>query len=213
MPQTVEVTTYAFSELSDDAKSHARDKWREGMSGDNAFAEYVTDTLVTAAKALGFDLDTQTVRLMGGGTRQEPDVSWSGFWSQGDGASFAASYSYSKNAKGKLALEFDGSEPELMSIAQALQDVQRRHFYGLSATITKSGRYSHSHTMSADVSTARDYFLGEADEEIVLQAARDLADWYYHKLEQAYDFETSDDAVSENIEANEMRFTEAGDIF
>ena len=55
------------------------DDWHEG----------VIDSFVEDIEAMGVELDTKPVRLYGGGTRQQPVIHWSGFWSQGDGACFA----------------------------------------------------------------------------------------------------------------------------
>ena len=213
MPQTIEVTVYSFDELSAEAKERAREWWREASASDNDFADHVTDRLLEAAEALGFRIGTHTVRLYGGGSRQEPNVWWSGFYSQGDGASFDGSYSYSKGAAKKLAEHFEGKDlAELQALAHRLEAVQRPAFYSLTASIDQSGRYSHSMTMSASADDTRGHDVKADAEEEIQQVARELADWHWSNLRDAYEWEQADEQVDENIRANEYTFTEQGAI-
>jgi hypothetical protein len=72
MTDTMEPTkTYTFDQLSDRAKTKALDWWASVL--DNDWAHYVIEEAKEQGKAKGFDID---------------DVRWSGFWSQGDGASW-----------------------------------------------------------------------------------------------------------------------------
>lgn len=70
---TVITKVYQFDELSNEAKEKARDWWRDcenqefGQQIELEFAE-------KAAGILGIEFDTRTVKLMGGGTRQEPII-------------------------------------------------------------------------------------------------------------------------------------------
>lgn len=214
MPQVIETTVYSFDELSDAAKESARGWYRDASEGDNSFADFTTDDLLKACEALGVDVGTHTVRLMGGGSRQAPNVWWSGFYSQGDGASFDGSYSYAKAAKSKLAEHFGDSDlVTLVNLAQRLVNVQRRNGYQLSASIDQSGRYSHSGTMSVSVDHGRDYTVKAEDEEELQQVFRELADWFYSNLRDEYEWINSDEQVDETIRANEYTFTEEGTIF
>ncbi len=47
-------------------------------------------------------------------------------------------------------------------------------------------------------------------EDVISQALRDFAHWIYRQLETEYDYQTSDDQISEMIEANEYEFDETG---
>lgn len=51
--------------------------------------EHVIDDFVEFIEEMGFEFDTVSVKLYGGGMRRKPVVHFSGFWSQGDGACFA----------------------------------------------------------------------------------------------------------------------------
>ena len=216
--RTVEQTVYQFDELSDRAKETARDWYRDGMETID-YAESVIEDAARIGDIIGINLRTRTARLMGGGTRQEPHVYWSGFSSQGDGASFVGNYSYKAGSVRALAQEAPtGTEPhhkgnnEVNRICRELAEVQRRNFYQLQAVIGTSGRYAHSHTMQIDVERVDDRPVSDADVETVRELMRDFADWIYRRLEREYEYRHSDDVVDEDIRANEYEVDEDGNL-
>ena len=150
---------------------------------------------------------------------------FSGFWSQGDGASWAGSYNACKLVDKYTRLEptYDlapqkirehaPKDTTLHSIADQLcllariyepvcADIGRRH-----------GRsYVHENTMTLSEWV---YWNGkevdDVDEEIqehiehtLMEQFRALAGWLYSTLEKEYDYLTSDEAVIEALEANEI---------
>ena len=136
---------------------------------------------------------------------------YSGFSSQGDGACFTGFYSYAKDCL-KAVKAYAPLDTELHSIAQRLQDVQRRHFYGLTANLTHGGRYYHENSISFDVTDGmHEYSNLNADtEDTICEALRDFMRWIYSSLEREYEYETSMAAFLECAEANEYEFTENG---
>ncbi|WEF24716.1 antitoxin of toxin-antitoxin stability system [Paracoccus sp. S3-43] len=213
MPEVLEITVFRFEELSDAARDRARAWYRDG-GFDYDWFDFVYEDFQRIAEILGISFKTRTVRLMGGGTRQEPLIWFTGFWSQGDGAAFEGHYSYRKGAAAKIRA-YAPQDAELHRIADALQQVQRRNFYQLTAEATHRGRYYHEYSMA--VAVTRDSPVWQdmtADaEEIVTDDLRDLARWLYRQLEREYDYLTSDEAVDESITANAYTFTEAGRRF
>ena len=123
MSEVIETTVYRLDELSDNAKEKARAWYREG-GFDYDWYDAVYEDFQQIAEILGIDFKTRTVRLMGGGSRQEPRIFFSGFWSQGDGASFEGSYSYRKNASAEIRSHAP-QDMTLHGIADAFQAVQR----------------------------------------------------------------------------------------
>jgi hypothetical protein len=154
--------------------------------------------------------------------RDEP--SFSGFWSQGDGASWTGRY----RAQG---LGYAGLEPlytydwapakirehapqdeELHRIADELCLLAR--IYGPVYAVVRrhDSRYVHSSTMCVsewEYYDERD--MDDVDEKIIdhveealLHAFQALAQWLYKTLEAEYDYLTSDEAVIETLEANEI---------
>ncbi|MDE0171903.1 MAG: hypothetical protein OYH76_11785 [Defluviicoccus sp.] len=100
----------------------------------------------------------------------------------------------------------------LHRIADFLQDVQRRNFFQLGATIRHRGRYCHEHSMAIEVERDSPTWQPPTDgaEDTVTEALRDLARWLYRQLEREYEHQTSDETVDEIIAINEWSFLEDG---
>jgi len=213
MPDIIETTVYRFDELSDAAREKARAWYREGGL-DYDWYDTVYEDFQRIAEILGLNLKTRTVRLMGGGTRQDPCIWFRGFSSQGDGACFESWYSYRKHAPRRIR-EYAPQDTELHRIADALQAIQCRNFYQLRADASHRGHYYHEYCMAISVErdspTAQDMTVDA--EETIIEALRDLARWLYRQLEREYDYLSSDEVVDEAIIANGYTFTEAGRRF
>lgn len=190
-------TAYTFSELSDKAKDKARQYHHDAYISDGFWYRGVLDDAKDVGKILGFGID---------------NIYFSGLWSQGDGACWTGVYRYEKGAPAKVA-DYTGNNAELIRIAQGLQDIQRRNFYRLVASVSAGGYYNHSHTMRADVEDSSDPYrdVGNADGEL-LKLFRDFADWVYNNLRTDYDHLTSDAAIAEDFAANEVLFTADGSV-
>jgi len=194
---------FKFSELDAEAKEKAREWWREASAHDNFFAEYVIDDAVACAAILGIEIARRKARGAGSA------VYWSGFYSQGDGASFEGAYSYVKGAA-KAIRKHAPTDTELHRIADALQAAQRVNFYRLTAGIEQSGHYCHEMTMKVDVERSDGVDVTAGADETVAECMRDFARWIYRQLKHAYEYENSDAQVDETIEANEYTFDEYG---
>jgi len=88
MPQVIATTVYRLDELPDGAKDRARAWYREG-GFDYDWYDAVYEDFQRIAEILGIRLKTRVCRLVGGRTREDPCIWFSGFWSQGDGACYA----------------------------------------------------------------------------------------------------------------------------
>ena len=213
MPDIIETTVYRLDELSDAAKDNARAWYREGGFDYDWYA-FVFEDFQRIAEILGIRLKTRAARLYGGGTRQEPQIAFTGFWSQGDGASYQAFYAYRKNATREIR-SYAPKDTRLHAIADDLQVAQRRNFYQLRADVSHRGHYYHEYCMAISVErdspTCQD--MTEDAEDAVIEALRDLARWLYRQLERERDYLSSDEAVDETIAANEFTFTETGQRF
>ena len=213
MPQVIEITVYTIDELSDAATEAARAWYRESCL-DCEWYDFVYEDFGTICGILGVSLGTTPVRLYRGGTRDKPKVYWTGFSSQGDGASFEGSYAHAKGAARAIRAHAPKDE-ELHRIADALQAVQKRNFHQLHATITQHGRYCHEYTMSIEVERDSPAWQPPTDdaEDTVTEAMRDLARWLYRQLRAEYEHLTSDEAIDETLATNESTFTAAGEYF
>ena len=209
------LTVYRFDALSDRAKDHARDWFREHAAQDfsDFGAESVIEDGARMADLLGINLNTRSVKLMGGGTRQEPNIYWS-VGNRDEDASFAGSYYYRKGSAKAIAAEappeYNGKRQEgnarLNDIAQRLYKAQSRNFYRLQASIGH-GRHWH---MDIDVERGDSKDVSDTDIDAVRECLQDFADWILYQLNAEWEYCNSDEAVDENIRANEYEFTEEG---
>jgi hypothetical protein len=208
--ETVEITLFAFAELSDDAKARARD-WYRYNALDYDCWQFVYDDFESVCELLGITLKTSTVRLMGGGTRHKPCVYFRGFWSQGDGACFEGRYRYRKGSAKKIRA-YAPVDQGLHRIADALANIQRRNFYQVWAECGHRGHYYHEYSMTVDVGRG-DADVSPDDEVTLRECLRDLARWLYGRLEADFEHLNSDEAVDEAMEINAYRFREDGSVF
>lgn len=195
MPRIVERTVYEFHELDDQAKERARMKYREAPL-DCDWSEYVLESAVHAGLLLGITTEPRHIRF-------------SGFYSQGDGASFHGWYQPNFDAVKNVAAEFP-TDSVLANIAAKLTTLQvslrlRSQNY-ISASIVFAGfNYAHSNTM---VLEADDEFA-ENDQHELLTQMRRFADWIYAALQAEYDYLGSDENIDELLQSQE--FDEDGD--
>ena len=202
---------YKFDELSDEAKQTAIESARYM---DVEFFEWWDssyESFAEAADLFGLDIRQTRKSLMDGTFSYDPTIFFSGFSSQGDGACFEGCYAYKKGAL-KAAKQAFPMDSELLRIVRDLQTLQQRNFYQLTATAKHRGCYSHSGCMDITVDRADGKAFSDDDEESLKQLLRDFADWIYSELEKEYDYLTSDEAVAESLRANDVEFTEDGQI-
>ena len=201
--QTKTLTTYSYDELSREAQEKAREWYTTDLELDS---DCVIADFVEVCALMGVGIDTSPVRLMRGGSRQEPCVYW------GDGARFDASYRHRIGAV-KAVKAHAPNETELHRIARSLQDLQKRHFYQLRGTVCQSGRYCHADTMGAGLVDYRtDEDMPDDVTEHFLELMRDLARWLYKQLERHWEYQFDAETVAENIRINDYQFNENGDI-
>jgi hypothetical protein len=205
--KTAEVTIYNFSELSDGAKSKARQWWRDGP--ESFHDETTLDDIHHCADLLGIQLSERSVPQRSGQVRSAPCFYYSGFSSQGDGASFTGTYRYQPGALRDIQA-YAPKDVRLSEIAKRLQVVQRRNFYRLTAAVTQRGRYVHDQSMEISVSLNQVYEPSAADVEEIRDCLRAFARWAYRLLEREYEFQMSDEAVDDLLEINGFEFLGSG---
>jgi hypothetical protein len=194
MPITFTVTAYKANELSAAAREEVLDEFRsinvEGSWWTSIYKEWI-DKL----EKMGFE-DVQ--------------INFSGFYSQGDGASFTA--------KGLDLLPFMRGEKlgnkyrsvlNLTKAGDAWGYVKRDH----------SSIYCHENTVSARVDgvvekseEVVEYTWSQMSElqEYVTRRVRELSKEIYKELEVQYEFLTSDEQVEASLVALEYLFDEEG---
>tara|TARA_R110000765_G_scaffold185144_4_gene290873 strand:+ start:754 stop:1353 length:600 start_codon:yes stop_codon:yes gene_type:complete len=195
--KTVETKVYQFNELSEEAKDVALDNNRDFNTSDEYWYENVIEDAIEIGDLFGIDIDK---------------IYFSGFCHQGQGAQFVGNYAYKKGGL-KAVKEYAPLDTELHSIVKALQDIQRRYFYRLSATVETNGSYSHEMATAIEVEDSQGGYHGYASdeaEEEVKDLLREYMQWIYSRLDAENDYQTSDDAIGESLQANDMEFTVDG---
>ena len=155
--RVIEKTIYQFDELSDAAKEKAREWFRGGIADDNWWSESVIDHAKHVGALIGFEVD---------------EIYWRGFWSQGDGACWAGSVTYSTDCAAAVARECP-QDAEIQRIAQAWRDLQRQNSCQIRGRVSANSRYMRT---SVDADDAN-------------RIVSEFADWIYRALEKGYEFD------------------------
>ena len=208
MPEVIEVTTYSFSELSEEAKQAARDWFVSGSyPHEDEWYEAVQHDAISAFACLGIEAE---------------DFRFSGFGSQGDGASFKGKYCCPGSHLNAIK-EYAPQDETLHAIASRLDVLQvgaqlQYNTYWSTTIYRLSSGYCHSGTMMTSETILGDpdnvdlqYDCAKADKELQ-SCMRALADWHYRQLEAEWDYLHENTYIDECIAENGYRFDEAGAI-
>lgn len=219
MTEVEEKTEFKFSELSDKAKDAARAAHTGEGYLEYDWWDHTYDDAVLMAAILGITISTTWHKNRHGRDYQTTDIMFTGFCSQGDGASFEGSYKLAPNAS-KLIRE-ETNDAVLHELADRLSMLQiTRKLQGLDSFTSKvtrgygSGNYSHSGTMIISIEFDPDSELEEeasvidALDKDITQAMQDFADYIYSCLETEYDWLMSDECVDEYL--SDLKFDELG---
>lgn len=203
MPRDIVTTVYLYNELSPKAQEKAREWWVDLIDSQDYGASVIEDAL-EVAECLGIDIDIK---------KGHPAIYWSGFSSQGDGASFTGIFRPTGEALAKVK-EYAPVGMTLQAIAGELDGAYSLAGDEARCEVTVSGHYCHSYAMDyafPDLDYSGD--SGNRADKLVRSALRRFADWIYMQLEASYWAEVSDEVVAENLEANEYTFTAEGKRF
>ena len=219
MPIEITITAYAYSELQGTAKERAREKLVEWRT-DHEWWDCVYEASKEKGKELGFNIE---------------DIRFSGFCSQGDGASWTGQVKLQTFLEHHLK-ENDPNYAKYTTLLMLIDDGWVENLISISR---KSFMYNHSNTMQFEfaymgyVNATEDGVIGaecplqganvkqlyegiDIDgllydlHEWALREAKDYADEIYAQLEAAYDDAMSDQHVSVMADANEWEFDEMG---
>ena len=216
---------YSFEELSPEAQRNALDELRDINIEYSDWHETVIEDFEGEMKENGLS---------------DIEVSYSGFYSQGDGASFTGEV-YDNKTFMKKCLDLKDSELLDMGDEEKPEDEVSRLRADLLdlgfdsrekltpdnfsiSIIRDSSRYSHENTISGNVVIedvpesiedefphALDEYVGEL-EEMVTKWARATSKDLYRKLEKYYDELQSDEEVKETIIQNDYKFDKDGNF-
>ena len=192
--ETEKFEVYSFKDLK--SNKELKEKVLQNLSDINTDYEWY-DFIYDDAKTIGNYMGIEIGKIW-----------FSGFYSQGDGACFEGHYSFAKNSINNIK-GYAPKDKELHRIVKELQELQKKHFYQLTATIKHRGHYYHSNCTDIQVYKDGNYFDSEELETLL----RDFMEWIYEQLENEYDYATSEEAILETIEANDYEFTGDGKIY
>ena len=227
---------FSFDQLSESAKERARESYREHATDHDWWLNTYEDA-DKIADMLGITISSTPVRLHGGGTRHDPDILFSGFWSQGDGACLQGGWSPVDNPMEIIdqVLAYAPEDDRLHRIAADLAELSERHGRNSPENGTTHVRIAHRghyyHSGCAQFEFTSDGPEGSEDwnelqlmtwhavqrargmdtwEHEVIAALRAFMDWIYRQLEQEYEYLTSDEVIDEYLA--EKEFDEDGNI-
>lgn len=204
---TVDFEVFSYDELGAEAKKKAYELWAEGQCTDNYWYDSVYESVETLFNLFGITLDDK-----GNKHWRRPSIYFSGFFSQGDGASFTGTYRYKKGWKEAVKAEFPTLDLKALSAMNSITSAMSRYFYSPEFTISANGYYCHSGTMSIDQSHYDDKSVAQEDEREILSGFRKLADYVYSMLEKEYYYQTSEDCFLET-DARENEYLANGKVF
>lgn len=198
MPQILQTTVYKYSELADAAKAKARDWFTADNDNDGWGGFLIEEWRDEILPALGFE---------------DAEISYSGFYSQGDGASFVCSVDIVKYCEAFKV-------PLRPMVAKLISDGK----IDVSVWISPNGLrnlYSHENTVLVEYDiqglSPDTWPLLWAHIEAVCQTvqanARLTMRKLYKALEDAYDYEMGEGNVGRILEDNDYLFTEQGQYF
>lgn len=218
-----EEKTYSFEELSPKAQENALDNNRDINVDYDGWEDSVTEEFKEDMREIGIDDIT---------------VSFTGFYSQGDGASFTSEDIETRklfNAVGiksndALNMEVDdersrGENKEFYDLLDTMEDVghlerNRIKPEEIRVTIERTdSRHFHYNTVRANVEIwdepdgwEEPYGFTDDLEDKVTEYVRGLCKDLYRNLEKEYDHLTSDESVKETLISNDYEFDEEGNI-
>lgn len=212
MPQVIETTVYSYEELSPEAQEKAREWFLKDWPHYD-WSEFTDNEFKADLETLGFEgVQTQ----------------FSGFWSQGDGASFDfTGLDLVKLAGASLTTVGHGVETILEEWRGLNTDLLRKALRArgvLSISSTKNGyatHYCHAKTRGAQVEvdsfgSHEPHRINKMADELQVEIevlARKLANHFYSVLETEYEYLTSAEQVAESIRINDYHFTANGNFF
>ena len=193
MSRTAVVTTevFTFSELGPKARQKAIDN-RTEEAGQYWEAGWLVKQWVEKLEAMGFE---------------DVEINYSGFSSQGDGASFTSS---------KFDLCHMLKQFQLISkVPNLFRKFKEYDYFSAHHCTVRSicNNYSHYNTVRVEIEEyAAEHPQQELARELLTEAVRDLCKQIYKELETSYDHDTSEAQAIAYLEDNEEEneFTEEG---
>lgn len=195
-------TTFKYADLGERAQERAREWMRECIMQD---WEPDYDDIQECLACLGFRVHQEDVKTVGGKTRQRPAISYSISWAQGDYASFAADWDADEIDPARLAEHAPQDETLRTACAQLTAIMLARP----QAYAVVKGHDNRAHEIDCFPGPDEDGDITPIEGPLHI-VVNDLAHWMYTQMRDDLEYQTSDEALVETIEANEYDFDEDG---
>lgn len=218
-----------YADLDDKAKEKARDWLRAQAFTDSSDWDHVYSDAVEIGALMGIEIDTRVRKTVRGVAYDEPDIQFSGFSCQGDGACFSATLYAAKFAGSvaRIKAEYPINETlhgiaaqaeaihaqlAVYAVARRLDgnDVETDDYPECSADMRINIKDKDHHGFSTKM--ADDSLCPPEISKAINTFVDDFAYWIYKQLEAEHDYQTSDATLEENITANEYEFDEDGAV-
>ena len=195
-----------YNELSDEAKRKAV-KWMQESNGEHFEPDHLIEEWTHLLYGLGF---------------METDIRWRGFWSQGDGACFTASWGvdgleleevpgYTSDERAKEITAYPEKVRGLYKLLSTVEDDEEQESpIVVGASLEHRGHYCHENSIDYTFDTGGAYPTQEAEEEFK-DWCRDLMHMIYKDLEAEYEWVTGEEYAVEAIDINDYNFNEEGE--
>ena len=223
--RTIELKVYKFNELSDEAKAKVLERHRNWNVDYTDWYDCVYEIWQEKLAAVGFD---------------DAKIHFSGFWSQGDGACFDAEIKALIFAKAHGYNDLECHIIEMFDPRYKIENVNSHYSHENCRDVQYQECYNGLAEMEKVLDTPKDerpLLIGTLEEaeavsllETILQsgsdlrpdlfmslekdmekAREDLSRQIYRDLESEYESLTTDEAVIESLESNDIEFDEDGD--
>lgn len=208
--KTILINLYSFEELDEKAKQKALQAYHD-LNTDYYWWDFIYDDFVTVCEYLGINVDKNAIHF-------------EGFYSQGDGSSFVAEVDFVQllnsianegwreyAPKQEFGFTLPGIDKRVLTLVNntkielAARIISRQRGYGVVVDLGLDdlGKPAKNH----------DLIYGELDklEKWLNNVADILNAFLYRSLQNEYEYQTTDAAIAESIEANEYCFTVDGE--
>ena len=224
MPTVIEKTVYSFQELLDGKNTRATENARQWLSESitsHDWWDIVYEDYTAALKQIGI---------------HDLDIQFSGFWSQGDGASFTCKFDVEAlidfmtakiNPSTAVHSRKDGSDEWRSWIVNKVGVVYNKEWKklkkwtdDLSLRVVRTGHhYVHENTCDVEGEVYYNSEMPERLQELWSDFVKEvesmrykLCKAIYNSLEETYEAETSDESLADFAAANEYKFDADGRI-
>lgn len=227
--RTIELKAYEFKELSDEAKEKVLEKYRTWNVNDSWWYEPTMDYWKEKLEKLGFsdaEIHFSGFWSQGDGACFNGNVDAETFAKTRDYNAAEIELIQRADPQYKIVtvnhhychyntrdVQFDcfgGSGPDAVEELQRAIEAPREELPLLIGSLEDEDAVGLLETRLKSGTDIRPNFFTELEED--MEAAREeLSKEIYSDLEKEYDYQTSDEAIIESLEANDMEFDEDGD--